>query len=243
MSRIGEMFNNIRHPIDGLRNGLSNIAAHPWQTVGRGVASAVAGPVGGQLAAALFRGYNNRQNDNAYQNTLQGTVSRGNAAAQRAMDKPLNGPLGAVPGGRGDNTGLMNALMGNYGGQDALNSGMYNMANQYRGMNPTSSSQMINSLLPGMSQNYENSPQAGGNLGIGPGQHNGANVSGPQMMNGNQFGYSQAGGGYGAGVWNGGGGMRSYQVNSGSLSPSNYSGIGGGGNYFGPFSRPQKQLV
>jgi len=42
------------------------------------------------------------------------------------------------------------------------------------------------------------------------------------------FSYSAAGGGSGAGVWQGGGGMHSYQVNSGSLSPSNYAGIGGG---------------
>jgi hypothetical protein len=142
----------------------------------------------------------------------------------------------------GDNNALASALMGRggaYSGQGGLDNGLYNMASQYRGMNPTSSSQLVNSLLPGQSQNYDNSPQGGGNLGIGPGQGNGAIASGQQRMNGNQFGYSQAGGGSGAGVWNGGGGMHSMQVNSGSLSPSNYSGIsGGGGGYYGPFSRP-----
>jgi hypothetical protein len=55
-------------------------------------------------------------------------------------------------------------------------------------------------------------------------------------------GYSQAGGGYGAGVMNGGGGMHSFQVNSGSLSPSNYGGIGGGGGQgYGPGLRPLKK--
>ena len=37
--------------------------------------------------------------------------------------------------------------------------------------------------------------------------------------------YSAAGGGSGGGVWQGGGGMHSYTVNSPSLSASNYSGI------------------
>lgn len=58
----------------------------------------------------------------------------------------------------------------------------------------------------------------------------GYNFSGPGFpggLNGNSLGYSSAGGSYGAGVAFGGGGMHSYQVNSGSLSPSNYSGIGG----------------
>lgn len=52
---------------------------------------------------------------------------------------------------------------------------------------------------------------------------------GPSTTMPSGFSYSQAGGGSGAGVWNGGGGMHSYTVNSGSLSPSNYSGISGGG--------------
>jgi hypothetical protein len=40
--------------------------------------------------------------------------------------------------------------------------------------------------------------------------------------------YSAAGGGSGGGVWQGGGGMHSYVVNSPSLSASNYSGIDSG---------------
>lgn len=52
--------------------------------------------------------------------------------------------------------------------------------------------------------------------------------SGSIMPTGSQTaGYSVAGGGFGAGVGQGGGGMRSYQVNSGSLSASNYTGGGG----------------
>lgn len=52
--------------------------------------------------------------------------------------------------------------------------------------------------------------------------------SGSIMPTGSQTaGYSVAGGGFGTGVGQGGGGMRSYQVNSGSLSASNYTGGGG----------------
>jgi len=220
------------HPVDrigaGIRNSFQNIVAHPFQTAARMGAGAIGGPAAGALAAALFRGYNNRQNTQGMQNAMSGMQSRGNAAGQRAMDKPLNGALGSVPGGQGpsgDNSNLMNALMGNYGGQSGMNGGMYNMARQFGSMNPTNSSQLINGLLPGTSQNYDSSARAGGNLGIGPGQSGGANASGPQMMNGNQFGYSQAGGGYGAGVANGGGGMHSFAVNMPSLSASNYQGI------------------
>lgn len=227
-SRIGNGFAN------GFQNFSARLSEHPGQVVLSSALNQLAPGAGTLLNRLYFDPRNLNQTTQHLTSATQGMNDRRGAAIfARPTGNALADALMNVPGGRG----------GAYGGQDALNSGMYNMANQYRGMNPTSSSQMINSLLPGMSQNYDNSPQAGGNLGIGPGQHNGAITSGPQMMNGNQFGYSQAGGGYGAGVWNGGGGMRSYQVNSGSLSPSNYSGIGGGGNYFGPFSRPQKQLV
>ncbi len=66
--------------------------------------------------------------------------------------------------------------------------------------------------------------------GGGHGEGYDMRTSGSIMPTGSaSMGYSAAGGGFGAGVWQGGGGTRSIQVNSGSLSPSNYGGIGGGG--------------
>jgi len=67
-------------------------------------------------------------------------------------------------------------------------------------------------------------------LGItdyGPGDGGGAGVDMGHGAGGGPMGmqYSAAGGGSGGGVWQGGGGMHSYTVNSPSLSASNYSGI------------------
>jgi len=59
-------------------------------------------------------------------------------------------------------------------------------------------------------------------------EHYGLEAPMPSFGAGNHFSYSQAGGGSGAGLWDGGGGMRSFVVNTGSLNSSNYSGIDSG---------------
>lgn len=79
--------------------------------------------------------------------------------------------------------------------------------------------------------NYSDQYTGGGGMQDGGPEVGGYGFSGPGFggaLNGNSLGYSQAGGSYGAGVAFGGGGMHSYQVNSGSLSPSNYAGIAHG---------------
>jgi hypothetical protein len=214
-SRIGNGFSN------GFQNFNARLAEHPGQVAATFALNRLM-PGAGTLANRLFFApHNLNQTTQHLTGASQGMNDRRGAAIFAApTGNALADALMNVPGGSG----------GVYSGQNALNSGLYNMANQFRGTSPTNSSQLINGLLPGaVPTNYDNSPQAGGNLGISPTMSGGAISSGPQMMNGNQFGYSQAGGGYGAGVWNGGGGMHSFQVSSGSLSPSNYGGIGGGG--------------
>ena len=206
MSRIGDYFSNMG----------ANLTEHPGQVAATFALNRLM-PGAGTLANRLFFApHNLNQTTQHLTGATQGMNDRRGAAIFSApTGNALADALMNVPGGSG----------GAYSGQNAMNGGMYNMARQFGSMNPTNSSQLINGLLPGNSQNYDNSPQGGGNLGIGPGQSGGANASGPQMMNGNQFGYSQAGGGYGAGVANGGGGMHSFAVNMPSLSASNYQGI------------------
>jgi len=223
MSRFGDYFSNMG----------ANLTEHTGQALATFAANRLLPGAGTLLNRFVFAPRNLNQTNQHLGNAL----SQANDRRQNSILPP--GDQSRSDSGH-DNTGLMNALMGSYSGQGALNNGLYNMGSQFQGANPTNSAQLINGLLPGNSQNYDNSPQAGGNLGIGPGQSGGAIAGNPQMMNGNQFGYSQAGGGFGAGVWNGGGGMHSFQVNSGSLSPSNYGGLsgGGGGGFVGPYTRP-----
>ena len=166
---------------------------------------------------------------NAVDSVNDRTLAQGNQAADRAMNQPLNGPLGQVPTGQGgqggpDNAAMVNALMGVRpgGGQAPGQANTWNMGQWFGQNNPTSSSQFVGNLLSGIpisggrqqaQQAYMNSPQAGGNLGIGlSGGGNGPGMGGGQRF-GNSFGYSGAGGGSGAGTWAGGGGMRTMWVN------------------------------
>lgn len=213
------------HPIDAIRNRfmsiIDNARAHPFQTIAR-VGVGLANPAAG---AALGRGFN-AYNDHSFNTAASGlndrTVASGNRAAASAMDKPLNGPLGNVPTGRGsDNSALASALQGvNVGSSPGYSQpNTWNMS-QLFGAGPTSSSQFVNGLLNGIpvsggrqqaQQAFMNTPQAGGNLGLGL-SSGGGNMGGGQRF-GNSYGYSGAGGGSGAGSWAGGGGMRTIWVN------------------------------
>ncbi len=233
------MFRDGFHPIDNIRNNLGNMRAHPIQPAMRFGAGALLGPLAGAALGRGFGAYNNMQFGNAasgLNDRMSGNDSRTNWGAPGDLPE-ISGPSGEIQRspngptmqygpdiGRGDNAAMVNALMGVRpgGGQAPGQANTWNMGQWFGQNNPTSSSQFVGNLLSGIpisggrqqaQQAYMNSPQAGGNLGIGlSGGGNGPGMGGGQRF-GNSFGYSGAGGGSGAGTWAGGGGMRTMWVN------------------------------
>lgn len=216
--------------------------AHPWQQA----TSTVAGfllPGGNVGANQIFNWYNNGQFNGAAQQSIGNLADLASGVNWSTPDYGMNndpgaglqGPSGSIQRAPGGPTMDFGPGIGAGYNPIQMTPGMgYNMTSpgfttmpSWNQSNPNGLLDFLGSGGPQQQQAaYLNSPQAGGNLGLG--MSSGGLVGGFGHGFGNNFGYSQAGGGSGAGTWAGGGGMHSYQVNSGSLSPSNYGGIAHG---------------
>jgi hypothetical protein len=130
-------FGNRINPIAAIGRRFDNARTHPWQAAIT-TALGVVNPALGMAGRRAFSGYNNRQFDQSAQRNNSRLQQIGDAAAQEAMNRPLNGALGQF--NQGHQNPLVQAMMGpsNYGGQQALNSGGYNVQNQWGQSRPQS---------------------------------------------------------------------------------------------------------
>lgn len=201
------------NPFSQVRERWDNARAHPVQT-GVSTVLGLLNPALGMGSRAAFNRYNDRRFDNSAQRNNARVGEMGDAAAQDAMGRsPWDAPTGE--NSRAD---LVNALMGgspgrqqtmgpgNYGGQQALNSGGYNVQSQWAQQQPQSIlGAMPQSPMPqldltgldaalaargGQGQGSGGgSPGAGWSGVMGPGANGQALIRGTQ-----QFGASGAGG-------------------------------------------------
>lgn len=172
------MFENGFHPIDALRERVSNFRAHPFQNIASMVAGGLGGPLGGAASRGIFNRYNQNQFDNAANTNQERVTDQMGMDTNDAMNKPLNGPLGQFEGS--DNSQLANIMAGaGSGGGHFGNPGGYNMSQQWQ--NPsgfTGGSSVVQGILdqlPGGSnftplshqehlQNIENQQNMGGGM-------------------------------------------------------------------------------
>lgn len=151
MQRQERGFWSRANPINAIRERVESFMAHPVQNTVSGVLG-IAHPALGVGSRQAFRSYNNRQFDNSAQRNNARVGEMGDAAAQNAMSRsPWDAPTGdnsradlinALMGGQ---RGPQQPSMGTYGGQQALNSGGYNVQNQWAQQQPQS-------ILGGMPQ-------------------------------------------------------------------------------------------
>ena len=114
-------------PFDFLRDRISNLRAHPFQSIASGVAGGFV-PGGGLIANNLFGRYNNSRFNNSAQQFQDLTRDQSNLDTNAAMNKPLEGPLGDYdrnnpygetgPDSGDQNRQLAQALSGQGGGMN-----------------------------------------------------------------------------------------------------------------------------
>lgn len=169
------MFENGFHPIDALRERVSNMRAHPFQNIVSGIAGAVGGPLGGMASRGLFNRYNQGQFDNAANTNQARVTDQMGIDTNDAMNKPLNGPLGQFGN---DNSQLAQALTGGPQGGGYGNPGGYNMSQNWNPQSFSGGSNVVQGILdqlPGGSnftplthqehlQNIENQQNQGGGM-------------------------------------------------------------------------------
>jgi hypothetical protein len=142
------------NPIPRLRALGSNMAARPGLTAATFIGNALL-PGSGTAISRIGNWAYDRQFDNSAQRNNARVQQIGDAAAQEAMNRPLNGALGQF--NQGHQNPLVQAMMGpsTYGGQQALNSGGYNVQNQWGQSKPQS-------ILSGMPQGPSMGPDLSG---------------------------------------------------------------------------------
>jgi hypothetical protein len=174
-----------------IQNRWENIQAHPIQNLISGVSGRLA-PGSGIGLNKLFQYYNDHNFNNAADRLQQNITDQGQRAGNNFMDKPLDGPLGSVQGGQGNNSDLAQAFLG--GGNQA-NSGNLNMSNQFGNFGHGSyNSPNVGGLLDFLGQAPSNGP--GGTFANGGAMQHGSD---PGSQGGGMGGGFGGLGGFGQG--------------------------------------------
>jgi hypothetical protein len=143
------------NPISQVRQRWDGARAHPFQTAMSTILGVV-NPALGMGSRAAFNRYNDNRFDRSAQRNNARMGEMGDEAGRTAMERPLDGPLGRFEQPRGGQQNpLVQALMGPGGGQQALNSGGYNVQNQWGQSQPQS-------ILGGMPQKPQMGPDLSG---------------------------------------------------------------------------------